>query len=111
MSQFERGGTDLGRWPADVANVADDRGALVDDLAEGGADDEASRVAGLPDHEIDQVDTTGGGMNALGGLTYSDAPDAGAAPPDDDALASGDRAETGLPLGRDAGDDTAGSNR
>lgn len=107
MSQFERGGMSIGRLPADVGNVPDDAGALVDDVA----DDDASRVAGLPDHELDPVDTTGGGLNTHGGVTYGDAAQEGGDALDTDASAAGEDFETGLPLGGDAGTERRTSDR
>ncbi len=96
MSQIERGGMNVGRWPADVANVADDEGAAVDEVAGGDQD----RLAGLPAYEQDADTSVGAGLTTSGGS----AEDRGVEDMGGEGVGSelgDDRLEdTGLPLGK-----------
>ncbi len=89
MSQIERGGSNLGRWPADVGNVSDDRDAAIEAVG----DEDAERLSALPDHEIDTDTSVGAGLTASGGV----AEERGATGDDESE-------DVGVPLGGDDSD-------
>jgi hypothetical protein len=107
MSQIERGGSNLGRWPADIGNVSDDRDAAIEAVG----DEDAERLSALPDHEIDTDTSVGAGLTASGGVAEDRGVEATAGADAElrqgernDASTGDDESEdVGVPLG---GDDT-----
>ena len=98
MSQFERGGMNLGRWPADIGNVADDPGAAIEETA----DEDQERLAALPDHEIDTETSQGGGILGMGGSGEDRGIESAGGEAVDPDLGD-DTDDQGLPLGKTLG--------
>ncbi len=99
MTQFERGGMALGRWAPDLSETERDGTAMDDPSLQD--PEEGDRLAQLPAHEIDQDDSLGGGVTAVGGTaseadadSYGEQPvpgeDANRESPDIGGLPSGD---------------------
>ena len=103
MSQIERGGANLGRWPADIGNVPDDRDAAIEEVADDDDGGEADRLSALPDHEFDSGSSTTRSETAAGGMPEDRSIEADDAS-DDGTEERRDRADAGLPLGGDAAD-------
>ena len=110
MAQFERGGTNLGRWPAEADadlphGAEDETPGVISDMA---SDEEQDRLSQLPAHEIDTDDSFGGGILSTGGANIQSGFDetAGSQPvPEEEetpgalSLHARDADDSGLPLG------------
>ncbi len=109
MAQFERGGMNLGRWPAegdaDLPHGAEDEApGVISDLAS----DDQQRLSQLPAHETDNDDSFGGGVMSTGGsniVSGFDEEAAGQPVPEEEgtpgalSLHGRDADDSGLPLG------------
>ncbi len=69
MAQYERGGMNVGRWPAE-GDADQPHGALDETpgvISEMASDEEQQRLSQLPSHELDNDDSFGAGVLTTGG--------------------------------------------
>lgn len=97
MSQIERGGQNVQRWPAELPDTDNSEGTVGEELRD--ADErqaEADRLAALPAHEQDPDDAVGGGILGAGGTAVEHGRPEDQPVPAEEADVRG---ESGLPLG------------
>jgi len=105
MTQFERGGMNIGRWPADLADTEGD-GTVVDDssLPTDQSQAERERLAALPAHEVDTDDSVGAGLAGSATTATDFGVGAGDQPVPDEDVRDDSTDRGGLPLGGGATD-------
>ncbi|CAN5149136.1 hypothetical protein BH24CHL7_BH24CHL7_00900 [soil metagenome] len=93
MSQVERGGQNVLRWPAELPETDNPEGSVGEEARD--RDEQSERMAALPEHEQDPDEAVGGGMLASGGTAVEHGSS------DDRLLGSdeGSEGESGLPMG------------
>ena len=95
MSQVERGGQNVLRWPAELPETDNPEGTVGEEARDRDEQSgQSERLAALPEHEQDPDDSVGGGMMSSGGTAV----DRGSS--DDGLLGSdeGSPGESGLPM-------------
>jgi hypothetical protein len=95
MSQIERGGHSTQRWPAELAETDNPEGTVGEDMRESEGDEQAERLAALPEHERDPNEAAGGGLMSSGGTVEDRGRPEDQPVPSEDAEKSGD---SGLPM-------------
>ncbi len=96
MAQYERGGQNVQRWPAELPETDNPEGTVGEELRDADERDHADRMAALPAHEQDPDHIVGGGIMSMGGTATDHGRSSDQPVPEEE----GDqRGESGLPMG------------